>query len=123
MALIKTLTMMTGEFDLDDYFHWDETKDDFGHMSAQLIFVLFIVFVSIVIGNLLIALTVSKTEELFKKAGTIRLEKTVIQVTGVEAIINRVGLIFIKMIKSNQKFTHPRVFLIYQSWCFQVTFF
>ena len=85
-SLIKTITMMTGEFDLDDYFQWDTTKEDFGHLSGQMFYLIFLVFVSIVIANLLIGLTVSKTEDLFKEAGAVRLEKTVDQVAGIEAI-------------------------------------
>ena len=78
--------MMTGEFELDAYFHWNETKEDFGQVSAQVFYIVFLVFVSIVIANLLIGLTVSKTDELFKEAGTVRLEKTANLVAHIETI-------------------------------------
>ena len=54
MAMIKSLTMMTGEFDLGDNFHWDESKEDFGQVSTQAFFIIFLIFISIVIANLLI---------------------------------------------------------------------
>ena len=87
MALIKTLAMMTGEFELDDYFQWDLTKNDFGHVSSQLIFVGFLIFVNIVISNLLIGLTVNKTDKVFKNSGTLRLEKTVHQLVEIDALL------------------------------------
>ena len=81
------LAMMTGEFELDDYFQWDLTKNDFGHVSSQLIFVGFLIFVSIVISNLLIGLTVNKTDKVFKNSGTLRLEKTVHQLVEIDALL------------------------------------
>jgi hypothetical protein len=42
--------------------------------------VLFIFFISVVLVNLLVGLTISKTEELYREAGIFRLEKTVLQV-------------------------------------------
>ena len=50
-------------------------------------FLLFLFMVTIVISNLLIAMTVSKTEELFKRAGVIRLKKTVVQVMAIEGTL------------------------------------
>ena len=102
--------MMTGEFELDDYFHWNETKEDFGQVSAQVFYIVFLVFVSIVIANLLIGLTVSKTDELFKEAGTVRLEKTANLVAHIETIfplfwlkkLNKEGKLF-QLLASKQK--------------------
>ena len=54
MSLIKTLTMMSGEFDLDDNFSWDGSKEDDSTLIVQLFFVFFVLFVNIVIANLLI---------------------------------------------------------------------
>ena len=53
---------------------------DKGFVTTQILFVLFVFFISIVLVNLLVGLTVSKTEELFKEAGIYRLEKTILQV-------------------------------------------
>ena len=52
-------------------------------MSTQLAFFLFLLIGNIVIANLLIGLTVNKTELLFKKAGVVRLETMVHQVHGI----------------------------------------
>ena len=81
-SLLKVLAMMTGEFDLQDNFLTNSSANDFGTGSTQVAFVLFLLVGNIVIANLLIGLTVNKTEELFKKAGVLRLEKTVNQVHG-----------------------------------------
>ena len=79
-SFLKVLVMMTGEFSLEEYFIWQSVKVDNGYVTTQVIFVLFVFFISIVLVNLLVGLTVSKTEELFKEAGIYRLEKTVLQV-------------------------------------------
>jgi transient receptor potential cation channel subfamily A protein 1 len=79
-SFLKVLVMMTGEFSMEEYFIWQSVKDDKGFVTTQIIFVLFVFFISIVLVNLLVGLTVSKTEELFKEAGIYRLEKTVLQV-------------------------------------------
>ena len=79
---------MTGEFEFEDNFlpvKGPQGKGSNG--TTQIVFILFLFVVSIVISNLLIGMTVSKTEELTKKAGVIRLEKTVGQVKGIEDIV------------------------------------
>ena len=73
--------MMSGEFDFESNFLPEEvTRAEGSNGTTQVVFLIFLFVVSIVISNLLIAMTVSKTEELFKMAGVIRLEKTVGQV-------------------------------------------
>ena len=57
-----------------------------------MVFLLFLFMVTIVISNLLIAMTVSKTEELFKRAGVIRLKKTVVQGCNLIALLNTLAL-------------------------------
>ena len=52
--------------------------------SAQLIFVLFVIFLSIILMNLLLAFTVSETDKLQDAGYLIRLEKTVSQITSIE---------------------------------------
>ena len=69
--------MLTGEFEFGDNFQWEKTKEDFGGVSSQILFVAFLIFVSIVIANLLIGLTINQTEQLSKVAGIFRLEAMV----------------------------------------------
>lgn len=65
--------MMIGEFDFDDNFTWNKVGGVSGsNGTAQVLFVLFIFLSSVTISNLIVALTVNKTEELFKEAGVIR---------------------------------------------------
>ena len=79
--------MMSGEFEFDDIFLWDMVEGKGSNGTTQIVFLLFLFMVTIVISNLLIAMTVSKTEELFKRAGVIRLEKTVVQVMAIEGTL------------------------------------
>ena len=81
--------MMGGEFDIGDSFLWDESREKGSHTSPQLVFVLFYIIVSIAISNLLIGLTVSKTEELYKTARENRIEQTEKQVMETEIIFNQ----------------------------------
>ena len=84
-SLLKVLAMMIGELEFGNFLI-GETSVDFGAGSAQWAFFLFILIGNIVIANLLIGLTVSKTEDLFKKAGIVRLHKTVNQIVGIDRV-------------------------------------
>ena len=64
--------MMTGELEFDEYFEWRSSANEFAAGTTQILFILFLVFVSIVIANLLIALTLSKTEDVAKEATVLR---------------------------------------------------
>ena len=86
-SFLKVLSMMSGEFDLSDNFLINPSMEDNAQGSTQLIFVCFLVVGNIVIANLLIGLTVSKTEEMFKSAGILRLRKTVEQIIAVENML------------------------------------
>ena len=55
-------------------------QDENSTGSTQIIFAMFVVFVSIILMNLLLALTVSETDRLQNEGDLIRLEKTVTQV-------------------------------------------
>ncbi len=51
-------------------------------------FVAFLFVITITISNLIVGLTVNRTEALFKEAGVIRLMKTVLQVSYFVAIFS-----------------------------------
>ena len=82
-SLLKILAMMVGEFDFQSNFLFESSLLDYGQISTQLAFFFFLLIGNIVIANLLIGLTVNKTELLFKKAGVVRLETMVHQVHGI----------------------------------------
>ena len=88
-ACIKIIVMMIGEFDFEDNFTWSQVKESGSNFSTQILFVLFVFLASIAVSNLIVGLTVNKTEELFKEAGVIRLEKTALQVMGLEDVLVR----------------------------------
>ena len=76
-GLLKILAMLTGEFEYGDNFV--DEKD-----VAQIIFVLFILLVTIIMGNLIIGLTVNKTEELFQMADDYLRIKKVLNIRSLE---------------------------------------
>ncbi len=82
LELLKVMVMMSGEFEFEDNFISDSGV-------PQFVFLIFFFAVSIVIANLLLGMTVNKTEELLKLAKGIKLEKMVYQVLGVEHIIHQ----------------------------------
>ena len=73
--------MMAGELDLDSYFLWSEPRPGSGDFSIQVLYLMFLIFVSIIIANLMLALTVNQTENLVKKALIIRLKESVYMIT------------------------------------------
>ena len=86
-ALLKILVMMSGEFDFEDNFTFNKVKGVGSNFSTQVLFILFFFIVSLIIANLVIGLTVAKTQELFEMAGIIKLQKTVLQIVGLESIL------------------------------------
>ena len=82
-ALLKVTAMMVGELDFRETFlpHiQDSVYGGSGKAFISIFFFLFVAIMSIVMVNLLIGLTVNKTEELSKLADIVRLEKIVDQV-------------------------------------------
>ena len=53
--------MMAGELELDNYFLWIEPFKGSGDFSLQALYILFLIFVTIIIANLMIAMTVNQT--------------------------------------------------------------
>ena len=82
---------MIGEFDFADNFTWDVIEDQniniFSVIITQLFFIFTIFFVSIVISNLIIGLTVQNITLLQRKAGYYRLQKTLEQLRDTENIL------------------------------------
>ena len=80
-SILKTIAMMIGELEYADNFTVDKSQEnDDSEGTLQIMFTLFVVFVSIIIANLIIGLTVSEIDVLYKEARAIRLEKMVLQV-------------------------------------------
>nr|XP_012215094.1 PREDICTED: uncharacterized protein LOC105667707 [Linepithema humile] len=94
-GLIKVLAMMTGELGFDVFF--DDDKDDYKNIkgislillkvSAQLSFVLFLLFVTIVLMNLLIGIAVHDIKGLQKTAGLAKLVRQTKLIHDVEIAI------------------------------------
>jgi hypothetical protein len=85
-SIFKVLVMMSGEFEFESNFLWDAVEGKGSNGTTQFVFLLFFFTVSIVISNLIIGLTVNETEILFKTAGAMRMQKTLLQIIGLENI-------------------------------------
>ena len=86
-SLLTVLAMMIGELEDDNHFFRSNSSKEFGIGSAQLAFFLFVLMVNIVVAKLQIGLTVSKTDELPKEAGILRLQKIANQINAIESVI------------------------------------
>ncbi|CAL4068320.1 unnamed protein product, partial [Meganyctiphanes norvegica] len=72
IRLIKTIVMMTGEIEYDDWFFGDDHKVKYP-VTSHLVFLFFLMFVTIILMNLLVGLAVSDIQGLQKSAGLDRL--------------------------------------------------
>ncbi|XP_070529665.1 transient receptor potential channel pyrexia-like [Cardiocondyla obscurior] len=114
-GLIKVLAMMTGELGFDDFFFSSEKgglpfHDSIGgtswillQISAQLCFVLFLLFVTIVLMNLLIGIAVHDIKGLQKTAGLAKL-------------VRQTKLIYDVEIAIFHGFTPSKRFFAYMRW-------
>ena len=75
---------MAGEFEFSEYFRFADVG-----IILQLFFVVFFIFVSIIISNIIIGLTVSKVDELQQDAMVIWSRKTTEQVQALQRGLNR----------------------------------
>ncbi|XP_068222416.1 transient receptor potential channel pyrexia-like isoform X2 [Palaemon carinicauda] len=86
MSLLKTLAMMVGELDFESVLGSDTKQTLPG--TAHIIFVLFVLLMTIVITNLLVGLAVQDIQMLQKEAGVSRLALTVEQETSVDIMLS-----------------------------------
>lgn len=92
-SFLKVIVMMIGEFEFEDNFTFKQNNEVNNNRatsadgSVQIIFFLFILLVSIILANLIVGLTVNKTEELFERADHYQNIKEVKQIRSLETII------------------------------------
>ncbi|EFN63160.1 Transient receptor potential channel pyrexia [Camponotus floridanus] len=94
IGLTKVLVMMTGELNFEDFFfgstkRYDKFEESFGlgQITVQLLFVLFLLFVTIVLMNLLIGIAVHDIKGLQKTAGLAKLVRQTKLIHDVEVAI------------------------------------
>ena len=89
-TLIRTLPMMAGEFDFDDYYDFKAVQEYGGrNYSAQIMFIFFVVIIVLIIGNLLIALTVSKIDALEKKSKLLQVKRMIDDVISLTSLVQK----------------------------------
>ena len=77
-AILKTFAMMLGELEFGSYFAYYKVESSGGsNVSTQLLFILFCFSFAIIVANLLVALTINATDELFKEGGAKQSKKKV----------------------------------------------
>ncbi len=69
--------MMIGEFDYEDHFVAKGTWFDLYYILPNLIFVVFVLLASILLHNLMIAMTINETDKIYKKADIITAERQI----------------------------------------------
>ena len=93
-SFVKTIPMFLGEMEFSGTFTWDAVRQTNGlNGTAQIMFILFVIMVSIIINNLLIGLTVSDTKEILDQANSIYLRRIVMDLDKAENISGRKSLL------------------------------
>lgn len=90
VGLIKTIVMMSGELEFEDMFWANEDKAENKinfTVTAQLMFLVFVILVTIILTNLLVGLAVSDIQELQRCAGLERLIRRAELVAHLESLL------------------------------------
>ena len=92
-SFVKMIPMFLGEMEFSGTFTWEAVNDANGlNFTAQIMFILFVIIVSIIINNLLIGLTVSDTKEILDQANTRYIKRIVKDLVKTESISGRKSL-------------------------------
>ncbi|XP_061725616.1 transient receptor potential channel pyrexia-like isoform X2 [Cydia pomonella] len=85
-AFLKTLVMMTSEFDYQDLFNENRTELAGARVAVHLLFVLFVIFIAIALMTFMTGVAVSDVKELYDTADIRRLKKQVQILSTVECL-------------------------------------
>ncbi|XP_025992946.2 transient receptor potential channel pyrexia [Solenopsis invicta] len=106
-SIIRTVVMMMGEYDYDDLFDTKNDKNTFLPVTTRIVFVVFIMLVSIVLINLTIGLAVNDIQGLEKEGYIRRLLKQAEFIAHLERLTSH------RIFRSN--WLHPRLRMLLHS--------
>lgn len=104
-SVLCTLAMMVGEIGFAELFTSSNIKY---HWTTQIMFVLFLLLVSIIIMNLLVGLAISNITKQFQTAGVYRLKMTVLLIRMIEDVLRVFRQIFPFCLRNSQLFPYLR---------------
>ncbi|TRY61220.1 hypothetical protein TCAL_02177 [Tigriopus californicus] len=102
-SILCMLAMMVGEFNFGDIFLNSKIRYP---ITTQIMFVLFLLLVSIIIMNLLVGLAISNITAQFQSAGVYRLKMTVLLIQMIEDVLSLVSKILPCCFKDSGLFNH-----------------
>lgn len=102
-SILCMLAMMVGEFNFGDIFLNSKIRYP---VTTQIMFVLFLLLVSIIIMNLLVGLAISNITGQFQSAGVYRLKMTVLLIQMIEDVLSLVSKILPCCFKDSRVFNH-----------------
>merc|ERR1712194_311841 len=87
-SIIKTLTMLLGEYDFEDNFLYDAVKKNMdSNFSVQILLLIFIAYGSLILMNVLVALMITKTDE--QDAQISLIKQRIEEISGTTDVITR----------------------------------
>lgn len=102
-AFVKTMVMMTSEFDYDDLVdNKDSTSLDTSLIIIRLLFLIFLILAAIVLMNLMVAVAVNDLNDLEVLGNIMRLEKQVEFLASLDTLVN--VKVFMKILPKKLKY-------------------
>jgi ankyrin repeat protein len=108
-VIIKVLVMMSGELEYEDIFYADDAPIKY-HYTAQVMFLAYVILVTVILANLMVGLAVSDIQGLQQSAGLDRL------VTRAQLVAHLESMLFSRLLKciphKLMKFFHKQALLL-----------
>ena len=120
-TFIRTMAMMAGEFNFDAYFDYKAVEKTGGqNHSTQMMFILFVIIISIIVMNLLIALTVSKIDRLTKRSNLLQVKLEIKDLISLSGLVRNNNIKWVKRWINKMKVQMPILERLQRESCSQV---